>query len=310
MGASLAEMASMNPTVGAQYRWTSKFAPPRLMTPAFWGLLQGWITVGAWISVVAQPAFLLGTNIQGLLIFNDETYVPQRWQGTLLAWAVLAVPVLVNIFARRLLPSIEVIGGITHIVFFIAWIAVLVTLAPRSSAEFVFESSVFGLSGWSNEGVQWCVGLLSAVFPLGGFDGVLHVSDPTISTDFLSSDLCSFLLFTLACRSHLSSNDSQMSDEVKNAPRKVPQAMMYSLLIGGAMQLGFMITILFCLGPVETALETPTGYPIIQVMYGATKNKAATIVMLVFVLFNGMVAMFSSLASVSRLTWAFGKQFH
>ncbi len=57
MAASLAEMASLNPTMGAQYRWTSMFAPPRVPSPAFSGLLQGWITVFTWIATCAQPAF-------------------------------------------------------------------------------------------------------------------------------------------------------------------------------------------------------------------------------------------------------------
>src|ERR1700722_13518201 len=39
------------PTVGAQYRWTGLYAPPKLMTPAFWGLLQG-----ACLSRYAQEA--------------------------------------------------------------------------------------------------------------------------------------------------------------------------------------------------------------------------------------------------------------
>ena len=130
----------------------------------------------AWITTCAQPAFLIGTLLQGLIVLNDETYVYERWHGTFLAWAVFSIPVCVNIFARRLLAPIEVVGGFTHIVFFIVWVAVLAALAPKSTSEFVFATNVFGLSGWKNSGVQWCVGLLSAVFPLGGFDGVLHMS--------------------------------------------------------------------------------------------------------------------------------------
>jgi choline transport protein len=81
--------------------------------------------------------------------------------------------------------------------------------------------------------------------------------------------------------------------------------MLYGLTLNGAMALGFMICVLYCLGDLETALTTPTGYPIIQVIYGATQSKAVTNVFMAFIIFNGMVAMFSSLASVSRLTWAF-----
>jgi choline transport protein len=124
--------------------------------------------VFAWIATCAQPAFLLGTTIQGLIILNDDTYVPQRWHGTLLAWSVLAIPVTCNIFARRALAPLEIIGGVTHIIFLIVFVVTLVVMAPRSTVSFVFTQTITGLSGWSNVGVQWNVGLLSAVFPLTG----------------------------------------------------------------------------------------------------------------------------------------------
>jgi choline transport protein len=98
-----------------------------------------------------------------------------------------------------------------------------------------------------------------------------------------------------------------VGDEVKDAEKKVPLSMVLGLAINGAMSLSFMITLLFCLGDLETALNTPTGYPIIQIAYGATGSHAATVVLCSFIVFNGMIAMFSSLASVSRLTWAFAR---
>ncbi len=123
--------------------------------------------VFAWIATCAQVAFLEGTVIQGLIVLNDATYIPQRWHGTLLAWAVMALPVFCNIFARRILPPLEIIGGIGHFVFLVAFIATLCVLSPRSSADFVFTQTTTGLSGWSSPGIQWCIGLLSAAFPLG-----------------------------------------------------------------------------------------------------------------------------------------------
>lgn len=157
------------------------FAPPNVMSRAFWGLLQGWLTVFAWICTVSQPAYFLATTIQGMVILNYENYVVERWHGTLIAWAVLAIPVTTNIFARKILPTIEIVGAVTHITFFIVFIIVLAVLAPRSPASFVFGTNVFGLSGWQNQTVQWCIGLISATFPLGGFDGVLHMSQLSIN---------------------------------------------------------------------------------------------------------------------------------
>lgn len=182
------------------------------------------------------------------------------------------MPFLVNTFARQLLPPFQVIGGICHLVFWMSWIVVLVILAPRSPASFVFGTNIYGPSGWSNKGVQWCLGLLSATSSFSPVDGVLH-----------------------------------MADEVKDAPKKLPLAMLSSLAINGIMALAFNITVLFCLGPLDTAMATPTGFPIIQVMYGATQSKAATTFLVSGILFNGMVVQSNTLASVSRLTWAFGK---
>ena len=222
------------------------------------------------------------------MVLNQEDYGYQRWHGTLIAWGILAIPVSINIFARKLLPAVEIIGGITHISFFIAIVITLAVLAPRSPASFVFGTNVFGLSGWSNHGVQWCIGLLSSAFPLGGFDGVLHMSK------------------CLGAEVRQKANH-KIGDEVKDAPRKVPLSMVYAILVNGATALAFMITVLFCLGDLETALTTPTGYPIIQVVYGATGSKATTTAFVCFIIFNGLIAMFSSLASVSRLTWAFAR---
>lgn len=264
------------------------FAPPGIMSRAFWGLIQGWLTVWAWVCTVSQPAYFLATLIQGMVILNHDEYIVQRWHGTLIAWGVLAIPVSINILARRVLPTIEVMGAITHISFFIVFVVTLAVLAPRSPASFVFGTNVFGLSGWENQTVQWCIGLISATFPLGGFDGVLH----------MSKSLNLLLVSKLTKRS---------GDEVKDASKKVPLAMVYSVTINGIMAFAFMITVLFCLGDFETALTTPTGYPIIQVVYGATGSKAATTAMTCFIFFNGLVSMFSSLASVSRLTWAFAR---
>ena len=172
----MGEMASINPTVGAQYRWSGLYAPPRFMPPAFWALITGWVTVFGWIAVVAQPAFIVGTIFQGLITLNNDTYAAKPWHGTMLTWAVLAIPVFCNIFARKVLPPLEIVGGITHTVFWLVWIVVLLTMARKSSSEYVFAETYNGAAfgGWSNTGVSWCVGLLTAAFPLSGWPCSCH----------------------------------------------------------------------------------------------------------------------------------------
>jgi amino acid transporter len=95
--------------------------------------------------------------------------------------------------------------------------------------------------------------------------------------------------------------------EVKDAPRRVPQSMVASVVINGTLAFAFIICVLFCIGDVTNALSTPTGYPIIEILYQATGSKGATTALMSLIVFLGLVAMFSTLASVSRLTWAFAR---
>jgi len=161
LAASLAEMASICPISGAQYHWTYMFAPTKAAAFITW--MQGWITVFAWQATVTSVTFLTATQIQGLIILNYPEYEPQRWHGTLIMWAYLGVQFVTNVWGIRLLPVVEMIGGVCHIVFFILILVVLVVLAPKSSADFVFTQFI-NEGGWESNGVSWCIGLLTVVY--------------------------------------------------------------------------------------------------------------------------------------------------
>lgn len=122
----------------------------------------------SWIGLCAAVPFVSALSVQGLIILNSETYVPKRWHSTLLMWAFLTIPVLCNVFGRRLLKAVEIVGGVLHVIFFIVTVTTLATMAERSTAKFVFTESFFGQSGWDNQGVEWCIGLLSITSVLTG----------------------------------------------------------------------------------------------------------------------------------------------
>ena len=83
--------------------------------------------------------------------------------------------------------------------------------------------------------------------------------------------------------------------------------MMWAVVLNTVMALGFLITILFCIGDVDAAIGTPTGFPVIQILYQATESKAGATIIMCMILFSTMVALFGVFASVSRLTWAFAR---
>lgn len=57
MAATLAEMASMKPAVGAQYQWTAMLAP-KGTNKLFLGYMQGWLTTFAWNAACALNPFV------------------------------------------------------------------------------------------------------------------------------------------------------------------------------------------------------------------------------------------------------------
>ncbi|KAJ5915495.1 amino acid permease [Penicillium verhagenii] len=266
---SLAELASLHPTAGAQYHW-SYFLAPR--GRRFISFFQGWVTVFSWSALVCIAPYFIGTQIQGMVVLAYPEYELERWRGTLLMWAVAIIPIIINIFARRVLGGIEVAAGIMHVVFLPVTIAVFVVLAPRNPDSFVWDTFVGGLSGWKDSGVVFSVGLLGVITPLAGVDGVIH-----------------------------------MAEEVKNAKFVVPRSMIYGTLINGVLAFGYLVAVLYCMGNYTEAVLSATGYPIITIAYQATGSIAASCVLMALGMLPGWIALFNGLASVTRLTWAFAR---
>lgn len=158
-------MASIQPIAGAQYHWTHLLAPQRYRRFITW--VQGWMTWFAWISLLASVANVTAYILQGIVTFNYPDYIPERSHLTLVIFAMLVIQCLMNMYTFFLIPWIELAAGILHVVLFIIFVVVLLTTAPRHSADFVFfESSTS--SGWSNSFVSWNLGLLTPTF---GFVG-------------------------------------------------------------------------------------------------------------------------------------------
>ncbi|RLL97436.1 hypothetical protein CFD26_106440 [Aspergillus turcosus] len=266
---SLGEMASILPLAGAQYHWTALLAPPRIRAFSTW--MQGWITVFGWQAAVTSICFLVATQIQGLIILNHPEYTPQRWQGTLIMWAVMLFSFTINVFAVRILPFLQVLGGLMHVVFFIVLVVPLVLLSPRSTPDFVF-TQLLNQGGWSSDGISWCLGMLTVTYCFMGFDGAIH-----------------------------------MSEEVHNPATVVPRILIQTIAINGTLAFGFILVMLFCIGDIQAILDSPTGFPIIAMFYQATGSVKATTAMQSAITLIGFVSNIAVVASVSRLTWAFAR---
>ncbi|RTE85178.1 hypothetical protein BHE90_000340 [Fusarium euwallaceae] len=268
---SLAELASSHATAGGQYHFVAKLCPKRIRPVSSW--LAGYISTLRWIAVAGSAPFLAGTQIQGMLVLNYPTsYTFERWHGTLLYWSILIGSAGICILCNNILPLVEKVTMALHIIFFIIILVVMVAVSPtKHSASFVF-TDFQNNSGWASDGISWCIGLLSSCYVLIGYDGATH-----------------------------------LSEEMERAEMGVPRAMVGSILINGTLGFGFLVALLFCMGDIESALNTPTGFPIIQIFYNITGSIAAATALTSAVTIMAALSTVPLITSAARLMWAFAR---
>lgn len=68
-----------------------------------------------------------------------------------------------------------------------------------------------------------------------------------------------------------------------------------------------IITFCFCLGDLEEALSSPTGYPYMQVFFNATQSVGGATAMAVWIVFITIFSNLTMVATASRQLYAFGR---
>ncbi|EOA83172.1 hypothetical protein ACJQWK_00061 [Exserohilum turcicum] len=265
---SLAEMASMAPTAGGQYHWVSEFSPPSVQKP--FSYFIGWMSTLSWQAGTASGPYLVGTLIQSSAIVMYPEYSPTNWQGTLMVIAVTILVWALNIWGSRIMPVFQNIMLIVHVFGFMAIIIVFWVLSPRATAEATFTNFTNGGS-WSTTGLALMVGQVSAIYACICSDSAAH-----------------------------------MAEEIKDAGRTVPRAMIGAYLMNGSLGIVFLISYMFMVTDVEAALGDASGYPHLWVFSQAVSpggvvalNSIPTVLIFAGTLtFN---------LSTSRQTWAFAR---
>lgn len=92
-----------------------------------------------------------------------------------------------------------------------------------------------------------------------------------------------------------------------NASTAVPTSVMLSVLINGSLGFGMLLAMLFCLGDIEQALGSRTGYPFMDIFLQATDSVAGTAVMGSIITTMGITTSVGMLASASRQFWSFAR---
>ncbi|KAF1849037.1 uncharacterized protein K460DRAFT_428463 [Cucurbitaria berberidis CBS 394.84] len=206
---------------------------------------------------------------------DQPSYNPSRWHGTLMIFAIILAFLVFNTFLSKLFPHVETCILVLHITLFIVVLVVLTVMAPQKSSNAEVWTLFLNQGGYESKGLSFFVGLITPVFAFSGADGVVH-----------------------------------MSEEIRNASRVVPWAMMTqtdSIAINGITGFAILIAILYCIGDIEAALTTPTGYPFIEILTQGSGSVAGGTAISALLVVMYALATLGVIATASRQLWAFAR---
>jgi len=138
--------------------------------------LQGWITWFSWIALLTGITNISANVTTVIVQANYTGWEPQTWQTVLIMYAFLFALGTLNMFGFWLIPYIELLAGLLHVLLWIVFAIVLLTLAPRHSSSFVFLEKA-NMSGWMDDFTSFNLGIVLVTWGFVGFDAVAHISE-------------------------------------------------------------------------------------------------------------------------------------
>ncbi|KAF4945677.1 hypothetical protein FSARC_14392 [Fusarium sarcochroum] len=264
--ASLAEMASMAPTSGGQYHWVSEFSPPSYQKVLSYA--SGWMTTLGWLASFASSCYTIAFQVQACINVTMPDFAFTTWQIALIMWAVIVVTIAFNTWGTAFFPQLETASLIGHLLGFFVVMISLWVLCDKNSANDVFLQFT-DQSGWDSMGFAYISSQIYVLWCCFGSDSIVH-----------------------------------LSEEVKNASIIVPRAIWWSYV--GNVFFGFimLITMLFCIGPLDTVIESD--WPFIT-LFDRTGSQSLNLFFNVILWLLVYLGNITTLATCARETWAFAR---
>jgi len=217
---------------------------------------------------------MVGTIIQGLIITNNDDYIPQAWHGTLLTIAVISFAIFFNTFLAGKLPLTEGVAVIVHICGLFCVIVPLWVMSPRGdSREVLLEFT--NLGNWPSNGLSAMIGLITPVSIWIGYECSVH-----------------------------------MAEEIHDASRNLPKSILSAVSLNCGLGFLMAMTLIFCVGDTEAALaeaDDYNGYAFLGIFMNTVRNRHAVNMMVFLIVFGLTNCAISETAVTSRQIWSFAR---
>ncbi|KAK7207821.1 amino acid/polyamine transporter I [Myxozyma melibiosi] len=268
---SMAEICSAYPVAGGQYSWVLLITDCKP-----WGrglsYITGWIQLAGLLCMGSTALFQVGEFVAGMAVLNNENYEIKQYQIVLITYACCLINTVINLFGNKILNRINDFALWWSVLgFVITTIVILVVSDNKRDASFVFTYSIDD-GGWNNTGMAIILGILQSAYGMCCYDAPAH-----------------------------------MSEELHNATREAPRAMVLSVFIGFITGLGYIMALLFCIVDIDSIEGSATGVPLIQLFQDAIHNKAGSTCLSVITCVCSFFASNALLTEGARSVFAFAR---
>ncbi|GMG31770.1 unnamed protein product [Aspergillus oryzae var. brunneus] len=158
-GLTLAELASVYPTAGGQYHFTSILATSRWSRSLSYS--SGLAAVFSWITLSASIALSSANVLMAIIIRWRPEYQPETWHYFLVLTGIVVLSIS-------------------------TFLAITITCPARSSIQLdsshVWTQFANGSGGWP-DGISFLTGLSTPQFMLSGLDATLHLAEECLQPE-------------------------------------------------------------------------------------------------------------------------------
>lgn len=100
---------------------------------------------------------------------------------------------------------------------------------------------------------------------------------------------------------------THLAEEMKTPARDVPIAMVGSVVFNGITGLGYCVILLYSISGLDDLLQSPTGFPTIQLFLNVTGSRVGTTLLALTWALIAVAATMAGITSTSRTAWAFAR---
>jgi amino acid transporter len=219
----------------------------------------------------ATNNFIAANFILGMANLSNPDFTIERWHTVLVAYAIAVLAAASNIGILHFLDKISKGVLIWNICSFVAvFITILAMNDHKQPASFVF-GTFQNFTGF-NPAYAAILGILQSAFGMCCYDAPAH-----------------------------------MTEEIRDARKQAPRAMVMAVYIGAITGFLFLIALSFCIGDIDATATTPTGVPLIEIFYNSTGSVGATCALTSLVAAIATFCANSLMAEGSRSVYAFAR---